>query len=368
MSVPKVMKAFVLEGNSGVVKKDVPVPEMKANQVLVRINSVAINPTDWKHAKYQLGPEGSILGCDYAGEIVQVGADVKDVKVGDQCFGCISGASTETPENGAFAEYAVTYPDFVFKVGNTLSNTSQAELASDTVKTLEGAASLPVALLTVMINLGYSDGLKLEPNEANKNKIYLVWGGASSVGAIAIQFAKYLGFRVIATCSPHNAQFVESLGAEKAFNYRDSDVVDQIKAYAGDKIEIGFDTISSHQTMPLVNAVLPTDRPVHMDATLGYEDKLKDQKKENVKYGVLFAYHVSDAIKKFGVNGKAIPAPPGLQDLSKELVKTVNKSILPRIRHLPCKILPNGLDSVKEGLEIVETGKNSGTKIVIKNI
>lgn len=58
--------------------------------------------------------------------------------------------------------------------------------------------------------------------------------------------------------------------------------------------------------MPLVNAVLPTDRPVHMDATLSYEDKLKGQKKENVKYGVLFAYHVAAAIKKFGVNGKAI--------------------------------------------------------------
>ncbi|KAA8916848.1 hypothetical protein TRICI_000967 [Trichomonascus ciferrii] len=368
MTVPKVMKAFVLEGNSGVVKKDVPVPEVKANQVLVKVKSVAINPTDWKHAKYQLGPEGSILGCDYAGEIAQVGTDVKDVKVGDQCFGCVSGASTETPWNGAFAEYAVTDPALVFKVDSTLSSISKSELESDTVKTLEGAASLPVALLTVIINLGYSDGLKLEPSDANKDKIYLVWGGASSVGAIAVQFAKYLGFRVIATCSPHNAQFVESLGAEKTFNYRDSDVVDQIKAYAGDKIEIGFDTISTHQTMPLVNAVLPTDRPVHMDATLGYEDKLKDQKKDNVKYGVLFAYHVADAIKKFGVNGKAIPAPPGLHDLSRDLVKTVNTTILPKIRHLPCQILPKGLDSVKEGLEIVETGKNSGTKIVINNI
>lgn len=207
-----------------------PVPEVKANQVLVKIQSVAINPTDWTHVKYQLGPEGSIVGCNYAGEIVKIGADVKDVKVGQQCFGCISGASTETPENGSFAEYAVTDPSCIFKVDKALSHAFQGELPSGSVKTLEGAASLQVALLTVMINLGYSDGLKLEPSVESKVKFYLVWGGASSVGAIAVQFAKYLGFRVIATCSPHNAQFVESLGAEKTFSYRDSDVVGQIKS------------------------------------------------------------------------------------------------------------------------------------------
>lgn len=367
------MKAYVIEGTSGRVKDDVPVPELKSHEVLIRSKTIAINPTDWKHCAWKLGPEGSIVGCDVAGEVVAVGSDVTGVNVGEQYFSFISGASTETPGRGAFAEYVPLDYRYLLKVDKKLRTVASSEslVPAGPVTTFEGAASVPVGLLTVAITLGYSDKLKLEPNSVGKDRFYLVWGGASAVGTNAVQLAKYLGFRVVATCSPRNTELVESLGAEKTFDYHDSDVVGQIKDYVGNKLDVAFDTISTHDTMGMVNEILPTDHPVNMDATLGFEDKIKE-KKSNVTYGVLLAYLAVDDIKKFGINGEEIKSPPGLQQLSKELVQTINSRILSNdavnFRHMPCKVLSDGLDSVNEGLDIVRSGKNSGVKIVINNL
>jgi NADPH:quinone reductase-like Zn-dependent oxidoreductase len=370
MSAPKTMRAYLIDGASGRVADGVAVPEIGANEVLLRAKAVAINPTDWKHCAYQQGPEGSILGCDVAGEVVKVGSDVSGVDVGDQCFTMVSGGSTERPGNGGFAEYVAADSRYLFKMDQQLDSAVESFIPAGRVTTLEGAASLPIALLTVAPTLGYLDKLKLEANSVGRNKYYLVWGGASSVGAIAIQFARFLGFRVIATCSARNSQLVESLGAERTFDYRAPDVVGQIKAYAGEKLEIAFDTISTAETMPLVNDTLPTIRPVNMDTTLDIDDKIKERK-PNVTYGSHLGYLCQDDFKKFGVDAKPIYAPPGLHELSRELVKIINKLLNdPRanLRHMPCKILSNGFNSISEGLDIVRTAKNSGVKIVINNL
>lgn len=370
MSVPKTMRAYVIDGTSGRVAEDVDVPEIGVHEVLLRAKAVAINPTDWKHCTYKQGPEGSILGCDVAGEIVKIGSDVTNVNIGDQCFTMVSGGSTERPDNGGFAEYVAADSRYLFKMNQHLNSATESFIPASRVATLEGAASLPIALLTVAPTLGYLDKLKLESNSVGKNKYYLVWGGASSVGAIAIQFARFLGFRVIATCSARNSQLVESLGAEKTFDYHAPDVVGQIKDYVGEKLEIAFDTISTAETVPLVNGTLPTAKPVNMDTTLDIDDKIKERK-PNVSYGFHLGYLCQDDFKKFGVDGKPMYAPPGLHELSRELVKIINKLLNDpevNLRHMPCKVLSNGFNSISEGLDIVRAGKNSGVKIVINNL
>ncbi|QID81389.1 hypothetical protein GRS66_003765 [Saccharomyces pastorianus] len=74
------MKAVVIEDGKAVVKEGVPIPELEQGFVLIKTLAVAGNPTDWAHIDYKVGPQGSILGCDAAGQIVKLGpaVDPKD--------------------------------------------------------------------------------------------------------------------------------------------------------------------------------------------------------------------------------------------------------------------------------------------------
>jgi NADPH:quinone reductase-like Zn-dependent oxidoreductase len=76
----------------------------------------------------------------------------------------------------------------------------------------------------------------------------LVWGGASSVGLFTIQLARLSGYRVIATASPKNAELVRLSGADVVVNYRDADVVEQIKAATDGGVAYGVDTVSLENT------------------------------------------------------------------------------------------------------------------------
>ena len=63
----------------------------------------------------------------------------------------------------------------------------------------------------------------------------LCWGGSTAVGHHVVQLAKLSGYTVFTTASPQNHAALEALGADKCFNYKDADVVEQIKKAAGDK-------------------------------------------------------------------------------------------------------------------------------------
>lgn len=82
---------------------DVPKPTITADEILVKVKFVALNPTDYKHLDI-LSPPGSISGCDYAGEVVEVGASSSNAwKIGERVAGVVHGGLY--PDRGAFAEY-----------------------------------------------------------------------------------------------------------------------------------------------------------------------------------------------------------------------------------------------------------------------
>lgn len=82
---PKTMKAIVINENKAKVASDVPVPKLRPTYVLARVDSIALNPTDWKHIAGKRAAAGCISGCDFSGTVVEVGADVtKSLKPGDR--------------------------------------------------------------------------------------------------------------------------------------------------------------------------------------------------------------------------------------------------------------------------------------------
>ena len=140
------------------------------------------------------------------------------------------------PANGAFAEYVVAEAERMI-------------VPKPSTWTFEQASQLGIAPFTALQCL--HETLELpSPFDARSGpeRTILIWGGSSSVGQYAIQFAKLGGFRVITTASPKNFNLVKDLGADEVFDYGDESVVENIRAYTSNALEIAIDTISEGKT------------------------------------------------------------------------------------------------------------------------
>ncbi|KAF7836439.1 chloroplast envelope quinone oxidoreductase-like protein [Senna tora] len=183
---------------------EVPVPTPKKNEVLLKVEAISINPVDWKMQKGMLRPLFPrkfpyIPGTDIAGEIVEIGPQVKDVKVGDKVVTKLS-----HQYGGGFAEFAVA-PESITAVRP--SEVSAAE-----------SATLPVAGLTAHQALTEFAGVKLDGTGQQKN--ILVTAASGGVGHYAVQLAKLGNTYVTATCGARNIDFVKSLGADEVLDYK----------------------------------------------------------------------------------------------------------------------------------------------------
>ena len=129
------MKAITINGNKAQVS-NIRVPKIRPTFLLAKVEAIALNPTDWKHIAYELAGPGCISGCDFAGTVVEVGADVtKSFNPGDRIAGTTHGGNYSQPEDGCFAEYCVAKADLLVKIPDSLS--------------FEAAATFPLGVSTV---------------------------------------------------------------------------------------------------------------------------------------------------------------------------------------------------------------------------
>ncbi len=200
------MKAFVQNayGSPDLLElKEVDKPRVKGNEVLVRVHAAALNAGDYFSmkgspwlARFSVGfpqPKDYILGWDVAGQVEEVGVEVKAFKPGDSVFGACS---------HTLAEYVTATEDsFASKPANL---------------TLEQAAAVPTAALTAL--QGLRDAGKIQPGRR-----VLINGAAGGVGTFAVQIAKALGAEVTAVCSTRNMDMLRSIGADHVVDYTQED-------------------------------------------------------------------------------------------------------------------------------------------------
>ncbi|KAF2481536.1 chaperonin 10-like protein [Neohortaea acidophila] len=188
------------------------------DHVTIKIIDVAVNPIDW--ILQDSPPPGfdidypAIFGRDAAGEILEVGDDVKDFRVGQRV---IANTGSGGALYGGFQKYALVHKNAV------------AELPYS-IPTSKGVV-LPLGISTASAGLFQKDFLALPfPKEdfEDLGRVVIVWGGSSSVGSCAIQLAVAAGAEVITTASAKNFGYVKRLGAKQCFDYHDDDVEDQI--------------------------------------------------------------------------------------------------------------------------------------------
>jgi NADPH:quinone reductase-like Zn-dependent oxidoreductase len=193
--------------------KEIPTPSIEDHEILVKVTAVALNPTDFKHIDF-LSPPNSIIGCDYAGEVVLVGkAALGGWQLGDRVAGLVHGGVY--PDRGAFAEYLKTDADLTWKVPASVTD--------------EAAATYGVSAVTAMMVIHLRLGV--EDNSENAAPI-LIYAGSTCAGLFAIQLAKKAGRMVVTTASPHSLDLVKGYGADHVFDYRSkSAAAEIIKAF-----------------------------------------------------------------------------------------------------------------------------------------
>lgn len=196
------MKAFIVDryGSADRARfSEVPDPQVREDDVLIRIHAAGVNPLDSKIRDgefklilpYRLP---LVLGNELAGVVVRVGSRVRRFKPGDEVY-----ARPDKDRIGTFAEFiAVAEDDLAIKPKHL---------------TMAEAASIPLVGLTAWQAL-------IETAKLKKGQKVLIHAGSGGVGTFAIQLAKHVGAIVATTTSAANVELVKRLGADIVIDYK----------------------------------------------------------------------------------------------------------------------------------------------------
>ena len=260
------MKAAVVrELGQPLAIQEVPVPELKENQILVRIAATGICHTDLHAAKgdWPVRPSPPFIpGHEGVGTVAAVGRAVRSVKEGDRvgipwlhtacgyCAYCRTGWETLCGSqlnsgysvNGSFAEYALADPDYVGRLP----------------KSLEWGPAAPILCAGVTVYKGLKE-TEVKPGE------WVAISGIGGLGHMAVQYAKAMGMHVAAVdVHPEKLELAKSLGAEIVLNAQLTDVAAEMQKLVGGAhgalvtavspkaFEQAFDLLRPRGTMALV--------------------------------------------------------------------------------------------------------------------
>ena len=201
--------------------RDFPDPVAAPGQVVIAIQASAVNHTDLRQRQGFYSPppgESEVLGLECAGTIESLGDGVERWQVGDRVCALLTG--------GGYADRVAVHAGQVLPIPAGL----------DFVQ----AAALPEAVCTVWSNVFMIAAL--QPGD-----VFLVHGGGSGIGTMAIQLAHALGARVATTVgSAEKATRCRELGADLAVNYREQDFVGEVRRLD----ESGADVILDNMGAP----------------------------------------------------------------------------------------------------------------------
>ena len=227
------MKAIIYEtyGSPDVLElREVEKPTPQDDEILIRIRATTVTTGDWRVRSLNVPtgfglmsrlifgitkPRKKILGSELAGEIEEIGKEVRNFNVGDQVF------AFDDSGMGCHAEYKCMRAD-------------GAVAMKPTNLTYEEAAALSFGGTTA---LNFFRRGKLQSGEH-----VLINGASGGVGTAAVQIAKHFGAIVTGVCSAANAELVHSLGAAQVIDYAKEDFTQ-----SGETYDVIVDTVGTAQ-------------------------------------------------------------------------------------------------------------------------
>jgi len=307
------MKAVVIHeyGGPEVLKyEDVPQPEPKQDELLIRVIAAGVNPVDGMIRSGMFDKEGRrafpvILGGDISGVVEKVGSNITKFKSGDPVFAYVS-----LDNSGGYAQYAVV--------------TEREAAPKPKSLTYVEAAAVPIVALTAWQAL--IDTAKLKAGQT-----VLIHGGSGGVGSFAIQIAKAHGAKVIATASAANQELLKQLGADVAIDYTKQNFENIAKDVDVVLDSIGKDTLARSYGVMKKGGIIVS----------------------------LVARPDPAELEKHGIRGEALSVDPNSDELS-EIGKLIDEK---KINVIVSQTFP--LSEARKAQEQVATGHTRG-KIVLK--
>ncbi|MGE8545182.1 MAG: NADP-dependent oxidoreductase [Acinetobacter johnsonii] len=307
-------------------------PPITENDVLVKIHAASINPLDLRVLEGEFKAIQPvkfpfILGNDFAGTVVQVGANVKQFKAGDEVY-------AKTDQNGAFAEYTVVHQSSLALKPQNIS--------------MELAASLPLVSLTAWQAL-------VEIAKVQAAQKVLIHAGSGGVGSIAIQLAKHLGATVATTTSGKNAQWVKALGADIIIDYKTTDFEQELKDY-----DVVLDTQGGKILEKSLNVLKRGGRIISISGPPDHEFAEAIHANWLLKCIIpLLSWSIRNKAKKKEITYSFLFMQPNGQQLS-EISKLVESG---KINPIVDKTY--AFTEIKDAFQYVNTGRAKG-KVVLK--
>lgn len=324
--------------------KIAPYTAASGNEIVIKVKAIAINPADFKIQ--QMGilitEYPAILGCDVAGEVIEVDPSLVDVyNVGDRVIGqtsCLERKNNIYCYSG-FQEYVVLKSPKIAKIPDDIE--------------YKDAVVMPLGVSTAFSCLFQGSDLSfraptLDGTKPGNGQVVIVWGGSSSVGSCGVQMLSLAGYEVVAIASKKNHDMIRSLGASTCFDQAESTIQDDIVASLKGKNVVGaFDAISDDSTIEII----------------------------------------CDILEQAGARRLLSSVRPGAEQLTKNDVKIVTNCLVPRENYFqlsqntwrwlersmtdktvkympPAEIVGHGLESVQLAVDMLAKGV-SGKKLVV---
>jgi NADPH2:quinone reductase len=321
------MKAYVY-GAGGAVITEAAKPSPKGTQVLVRVRACALNRADLGmtkgHAHGAAGGVGTVLGMEWAGEVAELGPDVKGVKVGDRVMG--SGAA-------AFAEYTLADHGRLFSTPSNMN--------------FEEACTLPIALTTMHNAVVTVGGLQA-------GQTVMIQGASSGVGLMALQIAKLKGAGLVVGSStdPARRARLKEFGADLAVDSSDPGWVDSVlQATSGEGVDLIVDQVSGKVASQNLKATKIKGRIVNVGRLGGTHADFN------------FDLHAARRIDYIGVTFRTRTIEE-IRDIFDEVRKDIWAAVESRKLRLPIdKVFT--FDDIGKAFEHMEANRHLG-KIVVR--
>jgi NADPH2:quinone reductase len=321
------MKAAIV-GDAGIEIGDVPKPEPKPNEVLIRVRATTLNRADLLvasgHRHGRVGGKGARIGLECAGEVEAVGSEVEGIRTGDRVMGSAP---------AAHAEYAVTDSGRVHRI--PANNMTFAQ-----------AACFPVALQTMHNAIMTAGRLK-------RGETLLVQGASTGVGLMGLQIGKLMGASVVmgTSTNPERRARLKEFGCDLALDSRDPGWPEQVKQATGGKgVDLIVDQVSASVANQNLDAAKVLGRIVNVGRLGGMSGEFN------------FDLHAAKRIDYIGVTFRT-RSPQEVR----EIVRLMRADLWPAVKSgqlsLPIdKTFP--LEKIAEGLEMMRANRHFG-KIVI---
>jgi len=215
---------------------DIEMPQPGPEEVVIKLAYAGVNPVDWKCREGWLSRFFDykfpfVVGFAGSGIVSAIGSDVLEFQVGDRV---VTSSNQGKGENGTYAEYVK-------------SSARRVAHLSDAVDFAVGA-SIPTAAVTSWEAVFGTGAVKAGQH-------VLINGGAGGMGSFAIQFAKYAGARVAATCGPKNLDYIRQLGADLAIDYRAQNVREAVLQWVPEGVDLLIDLVGQGTILDGVHMV-----------------------------------------------------------------------------------------------------------------